>query len=129
MTRTRLALASLSVALAIAGVAAGVATAGPKKVHENELRSDKPWVQDKADEATAKVGGSVVLGLLGEPDSLNPYLTTAADVDELLRLVYPQLMKEGVDYASHPPEFTPYLGESHEFSADVRRWPRGQPIQ
>jgi peptide/nickel transport system substrate-binding protein len=126
------------VAVGALAVLASLAVAGPKKVHENELRDDKPWVQDKADEATAKQGGTVVLGLLGEPDSLNPYLTTTADVDELLRLVYPQLMKEGVDYANHPPEFLPYFAESHEFSADRKtityhlrkdmNWSDGVPV-
>ena len=39
-------VASLAVLLALAPCA----SAGPKKVHPNELRSDKPWVQDQASE-------------------------------------------------------------------------------
>ena len=84
----------------------------------SEVRSDKSWVKTPDDESTAKSGGQLVLALLGEPDSFNPYLTTTADVDELLKLVYPQLMKEQPDYSKGPPDFTPYLAESWETSPD-----------
>ena len=114
-------MARLSTTALLVAVLAGLgmpASAAPKAVHPNEVRSDGSWARDTANEADAKTGGSVVLALLGEPDSLNPYLSTTADVDEMLKLVYPQLMKEGADYAKEPPKFEPYLAETWEFSAD-----------
>jgi peptide/nickel transport system substrate-binding protein len=79
-----------------------------------------------------------VLALLGEPDSFNPYLSTTADVDELLRFVFPQLMVEDADFASKPPTFTPYLAERWEESTDGKtitfhlrkdmNWSDGVPI-
>lgn len=134
MRRLTPALGSVVALVLFAPLAAG----GPRKPHANELRSETSWVKDEAPEAEAKAGGGVVLAMLGEPDSLNPYLTTTADVDELLRLVYPNLMKEDPDYASHPPEFTPYLAESWEKSADGKtitfhlrkdmNWSDGVPV-
>ncbi len=116
MSRSTLALGTAAALLLLAPIAAGA----PKKVHPNEVRSESSWARDAADESQAKPGGSVVLLLLGEPDALNPYLSTSADVDDILRLVYPTLMREDVDYAKGPPRFDPYLAESWEFSADRR---------
>jgi peptide/nickel transport system substrate-binding protein len=106
--------------LALGFVACGGPETPKTKSAGDEVKSDASWVKTNDAEAGAKAGGSVILGLLGEPDSFNPYLTTTADVDDLLKLVYPQLMKEGPDYSKGPPEFTPYLAESWETSADGR---------
>src|SRR5205085_8026864 len=97
------------------------------------------WAKDPAsDESKAKPGGAVVLAMLADPDSLNPYLSTYADVEDVHKLIYPQLMHEGPDYSKKPPEFTPYAAESWEFS-DGRHvltfhlrkdmvWSDGEPV-
>jgi peptide/nickel transport system substrate-binding protein len=130
-------LAPLLGILALASAPA--ADGAPRKVHANELRSDTTWVHDAAPPpADLKPSGSLVLVLLGEPDSFNPYLSTTADVDELLRFVFPQLMVEDADFTSKPPSFTPYLAERWETSADGKTitfhlrkdmtWSDGVPI-
>ena len=92
-------------------------TDGPKKKGA-QVKSDKAWAKAPDDEATAKPGGQLILPFLSEPDSFNPYLTTTADVDDIVKLTYPQLMIEGPDFSKGPPEFTPSLAESWETSAD-----------
>jgi peptide/nickel transport system substrate-binding protein len=127
-------LAALAVLLA-----SPAAVAGPKAPHKDELRSDTSSVRDAAvPEAELQAGGQVVLAVLGEPDSFNPYLSTTADVDAMLRLVFPTLMHEAPEYAKEPPTFSPYLAERWETSADGRSitfhlrkdavWSDGVPI-
>jgi peptide/nickel transport system substrate-binding protein len=94
------------------------AWAKEKPLHPNEVRSDGSWVRDADDASKATPGGAVVLALLSEPDTFNPYLTTTADVDEMLKFIFPQLMEEQPDYSKGPPEFTPYAADSWETSAD-----------
>jgi peptide/nickel transport system substrate-binding protein len=126
--------------LAVLVLAPAAAFAAPKRApHANEVRSDKAWVEDPAsDPAKAKAGGSVVLTLLADPDSLNPYLSTYADVEDVMKMTFPQLMHEQPDYAKGPPDFTPYAAERWETSADgqtltffLRKdmtWSDGMPV-
>jgi peptide/nickel transport system substrate-binding protein len=90
---------------------------GPRK-KGIEIKNDKAWAKAPDDPKTAKPGGQLVLPFLSEPDSFNPYLTTTADVDDVMKLVYPNLMVEGPDFSQGPPEFTPYAAASWETSAD-----------
>jgi peptide/nickel transport system substrate-binding protein len=92
-----------------------------KGPHPNELRAETPFVQDVAPEpAGSAPGGSVVLAVLSDPDSLNPYLSTSADAQEIHHCTFPQLMRENADFASKPPSFDPYAAERWETSADGR---------
>jgi peptide/nickel transport system substrate-binding protein len=142
MSRSRSAISLLALVLAAGGCGkdAPPASARPGGAHHpNELRSATTWVQDVAPPpAGLEPSGSLVLALLGEPDSFNPYLSTTGDVDELLRFVFPQLMVEDPDFASKPPTFTPYLAERWETSDDGKTitfhlrkdmtWSDGVPI-
>jgi peptide/nickel transport system substrate-binding protein len=121
MTRRRTLLVAVALVLAACGKDAPTSSGTRTKAAKspNELKAELPFVQDTAAEPTrAAPGGSVVLALLAEPDSFNPYLSTSADTDELLRFTYPQLMKEDADFASKPPSFSPYAAERWETSAD-----------
>jgi peptide/nickel transport system substrate-binding protein len=105
----------------------------------DEIKSDGPWAQDTyfaPDDVTP--GGRVVLALLTDPDSLNPYLSTASEANDIHEQVFPRLTYEHPDFASRPPKFTPYLAESWEFSDDRKKltfhlrkdafWSDGVPI-
>ena len=61
---------------------------------------------------------SVVVGLLADIQSWNPYLAEDAANEEILSLIYPSLAVEQVDYQQHPPSFAPSLAESWDFSED-----------
>jgi peptide/nickel transport system substrate-binding protein len=82
--------------------------------------------------------GTLVIGLLSDIGSWNPYLAEDAKDEEILGLVYPSLAVEQPDYQLHPPSFEPALARSWEFSDDglsltVRlredaRWSDGVPV-
>ena len=61
---------------------------------------------------------SVVVGVLADIQSWNPYLAEDAANEEILSLIYPSLAIEQVDYQQHPPSFAPSLAESWEWSED-----------
>jgi peptide/nickel transport system substrate-binding protein len=61
---------------------------------------------------------TVVIGVQADIQSWNPYLAEDAFSEEVLRLIYPTLAVEQVDYHQHPPSFEPSLAESWEFSDD-----------
>src|SRR5260221_9318313 len=90
--------------LSVLAFVPSVASAAPKRAkHANEVRSDTSWVKDDAsDESKATSGGAVLLTLLADLDSLNPYMSTYADVDDVLRMIFPTLMHENPDYAKGP---------------------------
>jgi len=83
-------------------------------------------------------GGTVVVGLLSDIQSWNPYLSEDSATDNLLALVYPSLAVEQPDYQLHPPSFAPALAESWSWSEDHleltleldpdARWSDGVPI-
>jgi len=80
----------------------------------------------------------IVIGVLADVQSWNPYLTDTRFSGNLLALVYPSLMIEDGEYRKHPPGFHPALARSWEFSDDGlsidfhldarARWSDGKPI-
>jgi peptide/nickel transport system substrate-binding protein len=63
-------------------------------------------------------GGTVVIGILVDLQSWNPYLAEDENTEQILELVYPTLAIEQTDYRLHPPSFAPHLAESWEWSDD-----------
>jgi peptide/nickel transport system substrate-binding protein len=94
---------SLALALLAAAVALGCPRAAPPPEVEDGLPAP---------------GGTVVIGLLGDLQSWNPYLAEDEDTEQILSLIYPSLAIEQTDYRLHPPTFAPHLAESWEWSED-----------
>ncbi len=68
----------------------------------------------------ASPGGTLVVALLGDVDSWNPYTTREATSAGVLDLLYPRLIREtGLD--GHRSTLEPWLAESWSFSNDRRR--------
>jgi peptide/nickel transport system substrate-binding protein len=83
-------------------------------------------------------GGTVVVGLLSDVQSWNPYLAEDSATANLLALVYPSLAVEQPDYQRHPPTFAPALAHTWTWSDDhlelelqlepAARWSDGEAI-
>jgi peptide/nickel transport system substrate-binding protein len=83
-------------------------------------------------------GGTVVIGLLSDVQSWNPYLADDLLTINLLGLIYPSLAIEQTDYRLHPPSFEPSLARSWSWSDDhlgltveldpAASWSDGVPI-
>ena len=83
-------------------------------------------------------GGTVVIGLLTDVQSWNPYLVEDLETEHILGLIYPSLAVEQTDYHRHPPSFAPALARSWSWSDDHlaltvdldpdARWSDGAPI-
>ncbi|MDH3217373.1 MAG: peptide-binding protein [Candidatus Krumholzibacteria bacterium] len=79
-------------------------------------------------------GSSVVIGLLGEPKTLNPLVATSAHSQDIINLLFQKLMVEQEDFLT----FTPALAERWSFSEDSLSitfflsknavWQDGEPI-
>lgn len=67
---------------------------------------------------TQPPNNTVVVGVLSDIQSWNPFLADDLRSEEVLSLVYPSLAVEQVDYRRHPPSFAPSLAESWEWSED-----------
>ncbi|MCP4902824.1 MAG: hypothetical protein GY906_38170 [bacterium] len=67
---------------------------------------------------TPRQGGTVVIGVASDVQNWNPYLNDTQFGDDLLRLIYPSLALDQVDYRDHPPTFLPNLASSWEWSED-----------
>ena len=63
-------------------------------------------------------GGTVVVGLLSDIQSWNPYLVEDLSTEHVLALIYPSLAIEQTDYHFHPPTFEPALAKSWVWSED-----------
>lgn len=97
-----------------------------------------PTAPPAADDGTPTRGGTVVVGLLSDVQSWNPYLVEDLDTELVLGLVYPSLMREMPDYQLHPPSFAPSLARSWTWSDNHleltleldpdARWSDGVPI-
>jgi len=69
-------------------------------------------------EAPSPAADTVVIGVLADLQSWNPYLADDLFAEQLLALVYPSLAVEQTDYQMHPPSFSPSLAKSWEWSPD-----------
>ena len=74
--------------------------------------------QTTASDGTSAQGGTVVIGLLSDVQSWNPYLVEDLDTEQVLALIYPSLAIEQTDYHFHPPSFEPSLAETWVWSED-----------
>jgi peptide/nickel transport system substrate-binding protein len=80
----------------------------------------------------------MVIGVLSDIQSWNPYLTETQFSEDLLALVYPSLVVEMTDYQDRPPTFAPALAERWEEAEDGlsitfhlrpdAQWSDGTPI-
>ncbi|RLE35593.1 MAG: hypothetical protein DRJ61_02850 [Acidobacteria bacterium] len=87
---------------------------------------------------TEDLSDTLVIGVLADIQSWNPYLTETKFSEDLLALVYPSLAVEMSDYHDHPPTFAPALAKSWDLGSDglgltfhLRQdlvWNDGQPV-
>ncbi len=83
-------------------------------------------------------GGTVLLGVGSDLDSLNPYLSTQALTRDVAYHVFASLLEEQPDFAQGPPSFEPALAQSWGVSPDGRQitfhlrpdavWSDGVPV-
>jgi peptide/nickel transport system substrate-binding protein len=66
------------------------------------------------DKAVTSQGGSVVIGLLGEPKTLNPLVATSIQTQDIINLMFLKLLTEQGDFLS----FEPGLADRWMFSDD-----------
>lgn len=77
-----------------------------------------PTSSPPADDGPPAPGGTVVIGLLSDVQSWNPYLIEDVETENFLGLIYPSLAVEQPDYHLHPPTFEPALARSWTWSDD-----------
>lgn len=92
----------------------------------------------EVDDGRPARGGTIVIGVLSDIQSWNPYLAEDLDTEHVLGLIYPSLAVEQTDYHRHPPTFAPALARSWSWSEDhlvltleldpAARWSDGVPI-
>ena len=63
-------------------------------------------------------GGTVVIGTISDIDSFNEYTAHGVFSVQVIKRLFLRLMREGSDFAEHPPTFEPLLAQSWEFSKD-----------
>jgi peptide/nickel transport system substrate-binding protein len=82
-------------------------------------------------------GDVVVLPLMADISTFNPYLTTSLDATLVQDLMFPRLLEQQPDYTQGPPSFLPGLAESWTMAADALSvrfrlrealWSDGTPI-
>ncbi|MCZ6572502.1 MAG: ABC transporter substrate-binding protein, partial [Planctomycetota bacterium] len=88
------------------------------------------------DEAAAKKGGQVVMPLLADIDTFNPYLSMSASTNNLNHVIYPRAIRENADFHKGPSTFQPGLVD--EWKVDDKQirmhirddavWSDGVPI-
>ena len=74
---------------------------------------DKPLPQESTPE-TIPAGGTLIVGLNGEPDGLNPLFALSVHANEIMSLVFSRL----ADFQENLHSFTPRLAKSWEWSPD-----------
>ena len=81
-----------------------------KARHADEIRGAMTVAKKDAAGGQKPVRGDVaVLTLLGQIDSLNPFVSSSADASEIHDLIYPRLYVEEADYYKGLPTFTPNI--------------------
>jgi peptide/nickel transport system substrate-binding protein len=69
---------------------------------------------DAKRETGGEKGGTLIVGLLSEPATLNPLVATSVESHDVINMMFLKLLDEQSDFAS----FEPRLAESFEFSSD-----------
>ncbi|MCZ6787807.1 MAG: ABC transporter substrate-binding protein [Planctomycetota bacterium] len=110
---------------------------GRNKAHPDEVRGELTTAKhaDFKPEDIVK-GGTAVLPLLSDVDSFNPYLSTSADADNVLKYLYPLPLIEHADYYKGMPTFEADLVDKwrvdglklHMHIRDDAVWSDGKPI-
>jgi peptide/nickel transport system substrate-binding protein len=94
------------------------------------------WRQDPPDTKPVR-GDVVVLPLLADLATFNPYLNTSLDARLVQDMLFPRLLEHQPDYTRGPPTFLPALAESWTMAEDARsarfrlraaEWSDGTPI-
>jgi peptide/nickel transport system substrate-binding protein len=111
------------------------------KDHPNELRApvDYPTMAWRKDSEGTKpeTGGTVVLTILQDIDSLNPFVSSSAEASYIHDMLFPHVTDEQPDYYARPPTFEPAICDRWERGADGRSirfhlrdctWSDGTPI-
>ncbi|MFQ5718429.1 MAG: ABC transporter substrate-binding protein [Acidobacteriota bacterium] len=113
---------------AVIGVALGVAACSDRGTGEQAQRTT----------AGQDGGGTIVLGLRRDVESLNPYLSIRSGTRDIAFKIFARLAIEQADFGQGPPSFTPSLATAWRFSEDGRSltfdlrpdavWSDGVPI-
>lgn len=110
---------------------------GKPRVRSDEIRGEKSTAAFKRFEPGDVVkGGQVVLPLLDDIDSFNPYLATSVSSSEVAGRLYPLPLEEFANYHEGPPTFGPLLVDKwrvegkriHAHIRDDALWSDGRPI-
>ncbi len=140
----RLPLLSVLVSTLAAGAwsgchdANGPTPAASMRNHPDLILGNAPFAQKPAPAGAKPTrGGHVVISLLSDPDSLNPYTSTVREAHDIQDLIYPHIALEEPDYDKGPPTFKPGLatkwkhaadGMSIRFTLRTAQWSDGPPI-
>jgi len=122
--------------LAVVFVLSLLAIAAPPK-HANEIRGELSTAErmDFKPDDVAR-GGRVILPLLSNIDSFNPYLSSSVDADQVHGLLFPLPLRENADYHKGPPTFSALLVDRWEVKGttitmhirDSATWSDGVPV-
>src|SRR5262245_54130528 len=114
----------------------GGGSAGALAVNASDALPTVAWRPDPPGTKPER-GDVVVLPLMADLATFNPYLTTSLDATLVQDLLFPRLLEQQADYTQGPPTFTPALAESWTMAADQRSarfrlreaaWSDGTPI-
>lgn len=61
----------------------------------------------------------LIIGVIGDIDTTNDFITQSAFSSELINQLYLHLFKENPDFEEHPPTFSPEILEKFEFEDDL----------
>jgi len=122
---------------ATAPPAGGSTDAPGPPMHPDRIHGEMSTAEfKKFDPAEVTRGGQIVLPLLADIGSFNPYRTTSASASEVFGLMYLHPLEEHADYHEGPPTFGPLLVdewrvEGNKLYAHIRDeavWSDGVPI-
>lgn len=67
----------------------------------------------------AKKAKPLIIGVIGDIDTTNDFITQSAFSSELISQLYLHLFKENPDFEEHPPTFSPEIVEKFEWEDDL----------
>ncbi|MFQ5843379.1 MAG: ABC transporter substrate-binding protein [Planctomycetota bacterium] len=123
--------------LLLVAALSATAGAGKKPKHPDEVRGELTTAEFREfDPEDVVKGGTVVLPLLADVDSFNPYLSSSGEADNVNKYLYPLPLIEHADYYNDMPTFTPDLVDRYEIDGlelkmHIREdavWSDGTPI-